>query len=154
MKALVIDGSTTIGFLLKDEQGASPLKALQAIENGVATFVPAHWSVEVANGLIMAERRKRASQADVTEALALIAALPVECDDETKQRAVSDTAALALRRSLSRTRDAPWRISRIDRRRALQSSESGWRLNLQLNTHLEFAARPSSDATSLLAWNP
>jgi predicted nucleic acid-binding protein len=101
MKALVIDGSTTIGFLLKDEQGASPLKALQAIENGVATFVPAHWSVEVANGLIMAERRKRASQADVTEALALIAALPVECDDETKQRAVSDTAALARQYGLT-----------------------------------------------------
>ena len=101
MKALVIDGSTTIGFLLKDEQGASPLKALEAIENGAATFVPAHWSVEVANGLIMAERRKRASQADITEALALVAALPVECDDETTQRAFSDTAALARQYGLT-----------------------------------------------------
>lgn len=101
MKALVIDGSTAIGFLLKDERGASSLKALDAIEDGVATFVPAHWSVEVANGLIMAERRKRASQADITEALALIAALPVECDDETAQRAVSDTAALARQYGLT-----------------------------------------------------
>ncbi|HEU5078776.1 MAG TPA: type II toxin-antitoxin system VapC family toxin [Opitutaceae bacterium] len=101
MNALVIDGSTTIGFLLKDEQGVAPLKALEAIENGVVTFVPAHWSVEVANGLIMAERRKRASQADITEALALVAALPVEYDDETTQRAVSDTAALARQYGLT-----------------------------------------------------
>jgi predicted nucleic acid-binding protein len=101
MKALVIDGSTTIGFLLKDERGQSPLKALAAIENGVPTFVPAHWSVEVANGLVMAERRKRASQADITEAMTLIAALPVECDDETSRRAFSDTTALVRQYGLT-----------------------------------------------------
>jgi predicted nucleic acid-binding protein len=101
VKALVIDGSTAIGFLLKDEQGVAPLQALEVIERGVSTYVPAHWSVEVANGLIMAERRKRASQADITEALALVAALPVESDDETAQRAVSDTAALARQYGLT-----------------------------------------------------
>lgn len=101
MQSLVIDGSTAIGFLLKDEHGTSALKALDAIERGVATSVPAHWSVEVANGLIMAERRKRASQADITEALALVAALPVETDAETAQRAVSDSAALARQYGLT-----------------------------------------------------
>jgi predicted nucleic acid-binding protein len=101
MKALVIDGSTAIGFLLKDEKGPAPMKALDVIESGVATFVPAHWCVEVANGLIMAERRKRASQADITEALGLVAALPVTCDDETARRAVSDSAALARQYNLT-----------------------------------------------------
>jgi len=101
MKALVIDGSTTLGFLLKDEQSPDALTALEAIERGVPTFVPAHWCVEVANGLIMAERRKRASQADITEALSLVAALPVIADDETAKRAGSDTAALARQYSLT-----------------------------------------------------
>ena len=101
MKALVIDGSTTLGFLLKDEQSGSAMKALNAIEGGVPTYVPAHWCVEVANGLIMAERRKRASQADITEALGLVAALPVLADDETAQKAGSDTAALARQYGLT-----------------------------------------------------
>jgi predicted nucleic acid-binding protein len=101
MKALVIDGSTTLGFVLKDEQAPHALKALEAVENGVPTFVPAHWCVEVANGLIMAERRKRASQADITEALSLVAALPVVTDDETARRAGGDTPALARQYGLT-----------------------------------------------------
>jgi predicted nucleic acid-binding protein len=101
MKALVIDGSTAIGFVLKDEQASHALKALESVEGGMPTFVPAHWSVEVANGLIMAERRKRASQADITEALNLVAALPVIIDDETAQRAGSDTAALTRQYGLT-----------------------------------------------------
>ena len=101
MKALVIDGSTTLGFVLKDEQAPDALKALEVIESNMPTFVPAHWCVEVANGLIMAERRKRASQADITEALNLITALPVIVDDETAQRAGSDTAALARQYGLT-----------------------------------------------------
>lgn len=101
MRILVIDGSTTLGFLLRDEQSASALKALDAIEQGVPTYVPAHWCVEVANGLIMAERRKRASQADITEALGLVACLPVRTDDETASRVGSDSAALARQYGLT-----------------------------------------------------
>jgi predicted nucleic acid-binding protein len=101
MKALVVDGSTTIGFILQDEQGAAALKALEAIEQGIPTIVPAHWCTEVANGLIMAERRKRASQAAISEGLSLVAALPVETDPETAQRAFSDTAALARQYGLT-----------------------------------------------------
>jgi predicted nucleic acid-binding protein len=101
VNTLVIDGSTTLGFLLKDEQDAVPLKALAALEKGTKVYVPAHWGVEVANGLIMAERRKRASQADITEALGLVGLLPVASDDETTRRAVSDTAALARQYGLT-----------------------------------------------------
>ncbi len=101
MKALVIDGTTTIGFVLKDEQGPHAVKALAMLEGGTVTYVPAHWCVEVANGLTVAERRKRASQADITEALNLVAALPVLADDQTAQRAGSDTAALARQYGLT-----------------------------------------------------
>jgi predicted nucleic acid-binding protein len=95
VKCLVVDGSTTLGFVLQDEHGANALKTLEAIEQGMPAIVPAHWCTEVANGLIMAERRKRASQADISEALSLVAALPVETDTESAKRAFSDTAALA-----------------------------------------------------------
>jgi predicted nucleic acid-binding protein len=93
--ALVIDGSTTLGFVLQDERGPAPLRALAALEQGAPAHVPAHWGVEVANGLLMAERRKRATQAEITEALGLVALLPVRPDEETATRAFQDTVALA-----------------------------------------------------------
>jgi predicted nucleic acid-binding protein len=95
MKALVLDGSIALGFILKDERSPGALKVLERLEDGLPAFVPAHWHLEVANGLIMAERRRRATQADITEALQLVQALPVATDPETSQRATSDTAALA-----------------------------------------------------------
>jgi predicted nucleic acid-binding protein len=98
---LVIDGSTALGFLLADEQAEASLQTLDALENGIPAFVPAHWCVEVANGLIMTERRKRASQADITEALNLVAALPVITDEETARRSGSDTIALARQYGLT-----------------------------------------------------
>ncbi len=101
MKALVIDGSTALGFVLTDEQFPDALKALQATENGIPTFVPAHWSVEVANGLLMAERRKRVSQADVAEALSLLYGLPILIDEETAQRSGRDTFAIARQYGLT-----------------------------------------------------
>ena len=101
MKALVIDGSTALGFLMLDEQHPDALKSLAIIESGTPTYVPAHWCVEVANGLVMAERRNRASQADITEALNLVAAIPVIEDDETARRVGSDTTALARQYGLT-----------------------------------------------------
>ena len=98
---LVIDGSTALGFLLADEQAEASLQTLDALENRISAFVPAHWCVEVANGLIMTERRKRASQADITEALNLVAALPVITDEETARRSGSDTIALARQYGLT-----------------------------------------------------
>ena len=101
MKALVIDGSTALGFLMLDEQGAPALKALEAMENGTTTLVPTHWWLEVANGLIMAERRKRASHAAIVEALDLVQRLPVVTDTETARRSGGNTAALARQYALS-----------------------------------------------------
>ncbi|MDB6128550.1 MAG: hypothetical protein JWM35_2446 [Verrucomicrobia bacterium] len=95
MKSLVLDGSTALGFVLQDEQAPLALKALATIEAGVSALVPAHWCVEVANGLLMAERRGRATRAEITEAFHLIQALPVTVDDETAHRTASDTVGVA-----------------------------------------------------------
>jgi predicted nucleic acid-binding protein len=101
MRALVIDGSTVLGFLLRDERDAGASRALAAIEAGVPTFIPAHCPVETANGLLMAERRKRITQSDVTEALGLLGALPLTTDIETATKAGGETMALARQYGLT-----------------------------------------------------
>jgi len=101
MRALVMDGSTALGFLMSDEHAPRALRALDALERGVPTFVPSHWALEVANGLLVAERRKRLSRADVAEAADVLGQLPIETDAETGRRAIGETAALARQYGLT-----------------------------------------------------
>jgi len=122
MKALVLDGSVALGFILKDERSPAALKVLERLEAGLPAFVPAHWHLEVANGLIMAERRRRATQADITEALYLIQALPVATDPETAQRATADTAALARQYHLT-VYDAAYLELALRRKAALSTTD-------------------------------
>jgi predicted nucleic acid-binding protein len=101
VKALVVDGSTVLGFLLKDEMDSCALLALSAIERGIPTFVPSHCMIETANGLLMAERRKRITQSNVTEALELLAGLPLSVDTETAAKTSGATMALARQHRLT-----------------------------------------------------
>lgn len=95
MRALVIDGSTALGFLMADEQAPEALAALEALERGVPTWVPSLWAFEVANGLLMAERRKRVSRAHVADAIDVLEQLPIESDGPTTHRIFGEVAALA-----------------------------------------------------------
>jgi predicted nucleic acid-binding protein len=101
MNALVIDTSATLGFLLKDEQDDLSRLALATIRQGVPTFAPAHWPVEVANALLVNERQKRVSQAEVIDILHLVQKLPITIDEETAQHTTGDTYALARQFSLT-----------------------------------------------------
>jgi predicted nucleic acid-binding protein len=102
VKSLVIDGSAALGLLLPDESHTPAARKLRAmLGTAVSLHVPAHWWVEVANGVLMAERRKRLTQALATEALTLLAALNVITDDVAPERSLSSTAALARQHGLT-----------------------------------------------------
>jgi predicted nucleic acid-binding protein len=101
VKALVIDGSTILGVLLRDEHSSYTERALEAIEGDRELYVPSHWWIEAVNGLLMAERRKRFSEAEMTQAFLFIQSLPVITDDETASRCGGDTTALARRYALT-----------------------------------------------------
>ncbi len=101
MKPLVIDGSTALGVLLRDEYSSYTAKALAAMQGNTFLYVPSHWWLETANGLIMAERRKRFSQAEISEALHFVQTLPVITDDQTALHCAGETAALARQYALT-----------------------------------------------------
>lgn len=102
MKPLVIDGSAALGLLLPDENKTpASRKLIEILASGVAVHVPAHWWAELTNGVVMAERRKRLTQAEGMELLSLIPSLGVKTDDETEKRLVSDSAALARQHGLT-----------------------------------------------------
>ena len=102
MKDFVLDGSAALALILPDERdspGARQVRA--ALETGATVHVPAHWWVEVTNGVIMAERRKRLTLAVGMEALSLMAALDVVTDDETARRIPTEAAGLARQQGLT-----------------------------------------------------
>lgn len=92
-----------LSFLLIDERKVIAEHLLDIFEQSSnwSLFVPCHFWVEVANGLLVAERRKRASRSDVSDALQLLFDLKVTIDDETSRRCRSESLELARDHSLT-----------------------------------------------------
>jgi len=57
--------------------------------------VPGLWPLEVANILVLSERRQRSTKADATTWLRYLRLLPIRVDDETEGRAWSDIIDVA-----------------------------------------------------------
>lgn len=96
----VLDGSIALCWYFKDE--ANPYAdAVRNSLTGARAFVPTLWPLEVANALVVAERRGRSTEAQATAWLGLIGRLPIELDDQTSARAWTDTLGLARAHKLS-----------------------------------------------------
>src|SRR5271165_4629152 len=90
----VLDGSVTLAWLFLDEQD-SYADAIIARLPSLEMIVPRLWHLEVANVLLVGERRGRCSQADTTQWLSHLALLPIVVDNATEARAWSDTLSFA-----------------------------------------------------------
>jgi predicted nucleic acid-binding protein len=101
MSRLVIDASITLSWLLPDEADDDTLGVRGEILTAESVWVPAHWKLEVANSLWMAERRKRLDSVGVAEAVTLFSQLPVAIDPETNVRAGTDTLNMARQHGIS-----------------------------------------------------
>lgn len=99
MSRMVVDGSVTGAWCLRDEHNAAAdsILAVVAERGGV---VPALWPAEMANILVMAERRGRITPADAERSVELLRRLPLTiepADGETLGR----TRALAREHGLT-----------------------------------------------------
>jgi predicted nucleic acid-binding protein len=98
---LVLDASMTLSWLLPDEAAGDSAAVHAAVANAERVWVAAHWCLEVANSLCMAERRKRLDATGVAQAVALFTQLPVVVDSETSEHAGAATLSLARQHALS-----------------------------------------------------
>jgi predicted nucleic acid-binding protein len=101
MSRLVIDASITLSWLLPDEADNDTLSVRNEMLTAESVWVPAHWKLEVANSLWMAERRKRLDSAGLAQAVSLFLQLPVTIDPDTNARAGSETLAFARHHGIS-----------------------------------------------------
>jgi predicted nucleic acid-binding protein len=100
MAGLVIDCSIVAAWLIPGERNDAIDRILSRVTEEGA-LVPGLWRIEIANVLLMAERRKRIGGADRVAALASLAGLSIEADPDTWSRAWSETLPLAHRFRLS-----------------------------------------------------
>ncbi len=97
---LILDASAAIALAFLDGDPGHAARTESALAEGRA-FVPQHWSLEVANGVLVALRRGRLSPESADRARELLLALPVEVDPETADAAWSRSFLLAERFSLT-----------------------------------------------------
>ena len=100
MNHFVLDASVAASWFFEDEGGDYAATVLEGLNEGEA-LVPNLWPLEIANVLIMAERRGRCSEAEATRFIELLENLPITIDDDTTHRALHGSYQLAREYSLT-----------------------------------------------------
>jgi predicted nucleic acid-binding protein len=96
----VLDASVTLAWSFKDEPSEYADRVLGSLARDTA-LVPSLWILEVTNGLLVAERRSRLSEADLARAFEIIANLSVKVDEIYQDEAFGPVADLARQQNLT-----------------------------------------------------
>ena len=100
LDGFVLDASVALAWYFQDE--AHPYaEAVARSFPAFAAVVPTVWPLEVANALLMAERRRRGTSATASQWASYLAALPIAIDDQSLGRVFGDVLSLARAHNLS-----------------------------------------------------
>ncbi|MEO6812174.1 MAG: type II toxin-antitoxin system VapC family toxin [Isosphaeraceae bacterium] len=91
---LVLDNSIAMSWSFEDEANDYADAVLNQLAATTAV-VPVLWPLEVANALLMGERRNRSTEAETLKWIGLLSALPITIDEETNAHAWSESLNLA-----------------------------------------------------------
>jgi predicted nucleic acid-binding protein len=100
MDGVVVDGSVAVAWCFPDEKGEYPQSVLDSLATAGAV-VPSLWSLEVANALLMGERRKRSTPEETAKSVQFLESLPITVDEATAPQAFRQTLHLARAHNLS-----------------------------------------------------
>jgi len=97
----VIDSSIALAWALPDETSREADRFLSRISNSNILWVPPLWWYEVANALLMAQRRKRLNEAQTIRLIELYGKLPIQTDMVLGPDKMRRFHALAIEYNLS-----------------------------------------------------
>jgi predicted nucleic acid-binding protein len=96
----VLDNSVVMAWSFEDEIDEYADAVLDRLATARA-IVPALWPLEVANALLMGERRKRSTEAETIKWTAILSSLPIVIDSDTNAHAWRETLNLARGHNLT-----------------------------------------------------
>jgi len=99
-EGFVLDSSVALAWAFEDEANAYADAVLRQLRTARA-HVPSIWPVEVANGLLVAERRGRATRAQTVTSVELFESVSVFLDDQTPALALGAILELARAQNLA-----------------------------------------------------
>lgn len=100
-RTLVLDASVALAWCFPDEITPLTEALLDALAADLTAIVPGIWPFEVANALLVAEKRKRITLAQATAELQRIASLPISLEPTQTDRAFASTLSLARNQNLT-----------------------------------------------------
>ncbi len=101
MPGFVADASATLPWCFEDEATPATEALLERLREGSTAVVPAHWSTEVMNGLVMAVRRSRIDFERVARFARDLAALPIRIEPPHAPAAWEAVIRVATRHQLT-----------------------------------------------------
>jgi predicted nucleic acid-binding protein len=97
--ALVVDASIMLAWYFEDENNPPPSLLDKLVREDVV--VPSHWQTELANGVVVAERRERIKVAEIGRLFETLEALSIEVDDEGASNALARILPLSRAHGLT-----------------------------------------------------
>ena len=94
MIPVVVDASVALAWCFPDESSNYAESVLVALE-GKTILVPAVWSLEIANAVLVGERRKRLNQPDVRQFTTLLESLSLIQDSQPVANLVNQVLPIA-----------------------------------------------------------
>ena len=96
----VLDASIGLAWCFADEGGDYVVRILEALRSSEAV-VASHWTLEIANGLLTAERKKRIDPDSGARYLRMLLGLPIVVDPVSRRIAFEGTRRLARAHGLT-----------------------------------------------------
>jgi predicted nucleic acid-binding protein len=101
IERIILDASVAVAWCFEDESTTFTEGVLDLLSEGTEALTPAIWPFEVANALLVAERRKRITVAQVTVLLRRIAGLPIAVVPVEAGRAFEQILSVARQQNLT-----------------------------------------------------
>jgi predicted nucleic acid-binding protein len=100
LDAFVLDASVTLAWYFSDEADPYADSVARAFPT-VTAIVPAIWPLEIANAVLMGERRKRGTASATAQWMSFLTSLPIAVDDHVIARVFGDVITIARAHGLS-----------------------------------------------------
>jgi predicted nucleic acid-binding protein len=100
LNRFVVDASVVMAWCFEDESDRYADSVLDLLVDFEA-IVPSIWPLEVANVLLVAERRKRLTEAASLQFVKMLRELPITIDHESSERAFSEILFVGRQQGLS-----------------------------------------------------
>lgn len=101
IKRLVLDASVAVAWCFEGESTPYTESILDLLAAGAEALTSAIWPLEVANALLVAERRRRITTAQTTALLQRISKLPILVEPTSPDRAFNDILPVARQLQLA-----------------------------------------------------